>query len=339
MQLLRFLHTSRVMMAAAVEKSALAKLRKSTGYSFSKCKEALQKHENDLKQAEQWLKAEAQANGWEKATKLQGRSTAQGLISILSSPSNTIILEVNCETDFVARNKKFQSLVQKITQGCYQFSNEQNNGGSLTKLPLTGEEIANLPIDGQRPVKDEIALGIGDLGENIKTRRGVCLKSTGPVLLAGYTHPTAECIPGPDTVQYGKYGAVVAFRQTGKEAVSETAKKTLTLVGRQLCQHIVGMNPKEIGSIDDPPPKKAPAPVEELQAPATTDLNEAEGTESEPDFSVSSGPELDELVLVNQDFLLDADITVREFLIQNSVEVVDFVRFECGEVIEPTYCE
>ncbi len=75
--------------------------------------------------AESWLKSQAQAHGWEKATKLQGRATAQGLISILSSQHNAVMMEVNCETDFVARNKKFQSLVQKITNGCYTFSKGQ----------------------------------------------------------------------------------------------------------------------------------------------------------------------------------------------------------------------
>jgi elongation factor Ts len=157
---LRSFHTARSLWRpVAVEKSALAKLRKATGYSFTKCKEALQKHDNDLKQvwygtlrrgfsfkgvndllllylvpvfywpwqAEDWLKTEAQAHGWEKATKLRGRATAQGLVSILSSPNNTVMTEINCETDFVARNSKFQTLVEKITQGTFQFSNEQHS--------------------------------------------------------------------------------------------------------------------------------------------------------------------------------------------------------------------
>jgi len=330
------------MLPAIVEKSVLAKLRKSTGYSFSKCKEALQKHENDLKQAEHWLRAEAQAHGWEKATKLQGRSTAQGLISILSTSSNTVILEVNCETDFVARNKRFQGLVQKITQGCHQFTAEQNTGTILTKVPLTGDEIANIPLEGQRPVKDEVALGIGDLGENIKTRRAVCLTTNGSVLLAGYTHPTPEAHLVQDVVQFGKYGAVVALRPTGGEVLNEAGKKSLNLIGRQLCQHIVGMNPTEIGSIQDLPPTKLKLEDPQEKSPTVGDgVSSSTGkddADSDNEFQ-RSAPEVDEHVLVNQDFLLDADMSVREFLLQNSVEVVDFVRFECGETIEPTYCQ
>lgn len=80
-------------------------------------------------QAESWLRSQAQAHGWEKATKLQGRATAQGLVSILSSQHNAVMMEVNCETDFVARNKKFQSLVQKLTNSCYTFSKGQTGAG------------------------------------------------------------------------------------------------------------------------------------------------------------------------------------------------------------------
>ena len=72
------------------------------------------------------MKDQAQAHGWEKATKLQGRVTAQGLVSVLANNSNAVMLETNCETDFVARNKKFQSLVQKVTQGCFHYATEQN---------------------------------------------------------------------------------------------------------------------------------------------------------------------------------------------------------------------
>jgi len=111
---------------------------------------------------------------------------------------------------------------------------------SCVQLPLTGTEIANLPLEGQRPVKDEVALAIGDLGENIKTRRAVCMRTGGSILLAGYTHPTPEAVVGYDVIQFGKYGAVVAFRPTGGEVLDESLKKSLNLIGRQLCQHIVG---------------------------------------------------------------------------------------------------
>lgn len=69
-------------------------------------------------QAERWLKEQAQALGWAKADKLQGRTTLQGLIGVLCKENSGVMLEVNCETDFVGRNKKFKSLVQMATDSC-----------------------------------------------------------------------------------------------------------------------------------------------------------------------------------------------------------------------------
>ncbi|KAH9596180.1 hypothetical protein MS3_00001953 [Schistosoma haematobium] len=95
----------------AADKALLYKLRKLTGFTFSACKEALIKHENDLDRAKEWLASEAVSRGWEKAGKLAGRAMNEGLLGVLGSRSHAIIVEVNCETDFVARNHSFQSLV------------------------------------------------------------------------------------------------------------------------------------------------------------------------------------------------------------------------------------
>ena len=103
------------------------------------------------------------------------------------------------------------------------------------------------------------------------------------------------------------------------------------------------MNPKEIGSLEPPivEPKKIPEP--ELKPPSQgrseTDPLFIKYEDEEDDSNYTKSLEADEHILVNQEFLLDPDITVREFLVQNSIEVLDFVRYECGEVIEPTYCE
>ncbi len=102
------------------------------------------------------------------------------------------------------------------------------------------------------------------------------------------------------------------------------------------------MNPKEIGSLDTPPPKpkKSPEPEPEPQESLPEkDLMSESNEGGEDEAQVSKPEEVDEHILVNQEFLLDSDMTVREFLIQNSVEVLDFVRYECGEPIEPTYCQ
>lgn len=89
------------------------------------------------------------------------------------------------------------------------------------------------------------------------------------------------------------------------------------------------MNPKEIGSLEVPPPKTEDIPPQENENESIKKAVEGESEDGE--FVARSAPEVDETSLVNQEFLLDPDLTVRDFLLQNSVEVVDFVRFECGE--------
>lgn len=101
----------------------------------------------------------------------------------------------------------------------------------MYKVPIRGEKE-------EFSTQDEIALAIGDIGENIKPRRGLFLQSTEPsLLLSGYTHPASPEAEKQRLVQFGKFGAIVAYRVGGV-----TAKNTglVEEIGRQLCQHIVG---------------------------------------------------------------------------------------------------
>lgn len=89
--------------------SNLFKLRKSTGYALNKCKEALEKHEGNIEAAKEWLDQQAQKEGWTKAEKLKNRQTKQGTLVLYSDKEKkkATLIELNCETDFVARNEKF----------------------------------------------------------------------------------------------------------------------------------------------------------------------------------------------------------------------------------------
>lgn len=94
----------------------------------------------------------------------------------------------------------------------------------------------------------------------------------------------------------------------------------------------VGMNPGEIGSMEEPPPKrKVSAPPPPPPTPTTQDGDQVVDELDALAVSTSEQDAEDETVLLNQEFLLDPGFTVREFLLQNNVEIVDFVRFECGE--------
>ncbi|XP_021342428.1 uncharacterized protein LOC110442892 isoform X2 [Mizuhopecten yessoensis] len=85
------------------------------------CRKALEKFDNDIDKAEQWLLKEAQKEGWAKATKLQGRPMSQGLVGVVSDNQRATVVEINCETDFVSKNEKFQDLVSKVASGCHRY--------------------------------------------------------------------------------------------------------------------------------------------------------------------------------------------------------------------------
>ncbi|XP_068236608.1 elongation factor Ts, mitochondrial isoform X2 [Palaemon carinicauda] len=297
----RFLHVGQIL--AAVDKSNLAKLRKRTGFSISNCKKALDMHANDIAKAEEWLQAEAQAQGWAKASKLSGRTTAQGLVGVHIDGPVGAILEVNCETDFVARNEQFRSLVSQAAKECAvntsslrqdtllkgvcqctSSSCQIQSGISTIHVEFMSEEqLKGMVASDGKTLADHLALVIGVIGENMSLPRAARLVAPDGVQLVGYSHPT----PSDETKLLGKFGAILALRSPG----------ALTEVARQLCLHVIGMNPKAIGNPDDP---KAP----------NSD---------------------DEMLLIHQEFLTDPTKTVGEVLQEENIEVVDYIRFECGE--------
>lgn len=141
------------------------KLRRKTGYSFVNCKKALETCGGDLKQAESWLHKQAQKEGWSKAAKLRGRKTKEGLIGLLQEGNTSVLVEVNCETDFVSRNLKFQQLVQQVALGtllhCQSLKDQLS---TYSKGFLSSSELSELPAGPEREgaLKDQLALAIGE---------------------------------------------------------------------------------------------------------------------------------------------------------------------------------
>nr|CAI5818993.1 unnamed protein product [Callosobruchus analis] len=229
----------------AAEKSLLATLRKKTGYTFANCKKALEMHDNDLNRAELWLKSQAQALGWSKATKLEGRHTAQGLIGVAVNQYNGVMVEVNCETDFVARNKEFQSMVEVATRCCLRYiESQQKPQDNVAKFSLDTEQLKGLHFenDGKR-LADKLALMIGTVGENATLKQGIGLKACEGIHLVGYAHPAGHVENG---LQLGKLGGLLAYRSFGEGHDHAD-------IAKGICQHIVGMQPTKIGNNDDKP--------------------------------------------------------------------------------------
>ncbi|GBP05924.1 Elongation factor Ts, mitochondrial [Eumeta japonica] len=289
LQLLRRIHSS--IPRWATDTSLLAKLRKKTGYTVANCKKALEMHNNDPDKAEAWLKEQAQAMGWAKATKLAGRTAQQGLVAVKFDKHHGALVELNCETDFVAKNEKFHKMIEDATLACFKFSHTNLKGkGPITKMEMDTEQLRNLHCDGKK-LSEILALFIGSVGENAVLRRAECWKSNSDdVKIAAYTHPSPAVL---SDYSAGKYGALMAYKQN---PLHED-------IGRQICQHIVGCGPEKIGS------KEHDKPVKNND---------------------------DETCLIYQEYLLDPSYTVEEVLASHEVEVIDFVRFSCGEATGST---
>lgn len=183
--------------------------------------------------------------GWLKATKLEGRATAQGLVGVLVKNNIASMVEINCETDFVARNEHFKGFVEHVSRVCAKYTETTDFDGDLWKLGFEGEALKNLKAEDGKSLGDHLALLIGTVGENATLRRAICFKTNNYMKLYGYAHPSAVHESREGITHVGKFGTIVAFSGDGAEQLD---------LQRNLSQHIVGMNPKRIGEANKDKP-------------------------------------------------------------------------------------
>ncbi|KAJ6220307.1 hypothetical protein RDWZM_006119 [Blomia tropicalis] len=291
------------------------------------CRKALELHNQDLAKAEKWLRAEAIKQGWEKAERVKSRNTGEGLVGIYTAPDRThaTMVEVKCETDFVAKNENFIELVTKLAerlsqQTMHQSADIRDTTVSINKLWIVDEKKLN-EISGQI-----ITETISKLGENIRFVRGCIIRiqksenqsDNTPVLLP-YTHSVAGKIDSKDSnVILGKYGTIIAIQKkqssvevkpsssTEEDMIGVVSSSSIEEVGSKLGQHIIGLSPLSIL-----PPDSA----------ESADIENVNGDE-EP------------TALMKQKFIFNDEITVEQFLNNSQANILDFVRFECGEELQ-----
>src|SRR4029079_11335063 len=206
----------------AVTAQQVKELRESTGVGMMDCKKALEETGGDMDAAVDWLRT----RGLAKAAKKAGRVAAEGLVGISSEGTKAAIVEVNSETDFVARNEQFQGIV-----------------GSVAKLALDAkgsiEKLAEMPFPGTgRSVAAELTDAIAKIGENMNLRRSQVIEVADGVI-GSYVHNTVK--PG-----MGKLGVIVGVESKGDKAV-------LAGLGKQLAMHIANTNPASVSSDDIDP--------------------------------------------------------------------------------------
>jgi len=288
--------------------SELRKLRNKTGFSITKCKNALQKF-GDFKQAETWLREQAQKEGWAKAGKLQDRNMTQGLIGMCTDGNKAAMVEVNCETDFVAKNPKFQALVSQAVKLCLSTKTNPNE-----PLYMKCKQINQLSTNAQgRTLADLVALEIGQIGENMLVKRGCVVEAAEGQTIGMYSH-SAE--PQQGKTLLGKYGALVLYT---------AAKQQQQGLGHNLAMHIVGMNPLTIGEM--------PAPETTQEDTEDTNTNDPENPKpkKKKKKKAKKTADVEKTELLQQKYLSDERLTISELLSENAATVQSFVRYQCGE--------
>src|SRR3981189_515880 len=188
-------------------------LRESTGAGMMDCKAALTETGGDMTAAQDWLRKK----GLSKAAKKAGRVAAEGLIGVLTKGTKGVLVEVNSETDFVARNGQFQGLVKMIAQVAFDV------GADVQKIKAA--KVGDVTIE--TAINDAIAT----IGENMTLRRAASLEVSKGVV-SSYVHNAV--IEGA-----GKMGVIVALESDGKA-------DELAVLGRQLAMHVAAANPQAL---------------------------------------------------------------------------------------------
>ncbi len=292
---------------AEITAALVKELRQKTGAGMMDCKNALKETGGDLELAVDWLRKK----GLAAAAKKAGRVAAEGLIGLVAGAGKGAMVEINSETDFVARNENFQAFV-----------------GTVAKLvPAVGgtdvEAIKAAPYPGKdRSVGEEIAALIGTIGENLQLRRAATL-DVSPGVVASYVHNAAA--PG-----LGKIGVLVALKSEG-----EAGK--LAALGKQIAMHVAATNPQALTRDD--------LNATDLERERDV-LREQAKTTGKPDDIVEKMVEgrlrkyYEEVVLVEQSYVIDTELTVGKVIeaavqdIGTPVEIAGFVRFALGEGVE-----
>ncbi|KAE9551059.1 hypothetical protein FO519_005726 [Halicephalobus sp. NKZ332] len=295
---------------SSAKKDALMKLRKKTGYSYVNVRKAVEQFGPErLDEAEKWLKELARKEGWAKAAKLGSRVTSQGLVGAQSSGNRAAVVELNCETDFVASCDTFKELLDEVTTAALEAS-KNLSAPSDKVLYSQNIDLESVQTSKNRPVKEAIAMTVGKLGENINIARAQVHVAPSKIPVFVQCHPKN----GTSTTEMGRYASILGISRTQNATSFPTEK-----LAAQLCQHIIGMKPTTLGSPQVTKKEVGKAAAEE----GKDELNEFYSGE------VTQMDE-DETQLLRQSFMLNPVQNVHEYLESHGAEIISFDRIELG---------
>ncbi len=290
----------------SISASQVKQLRDLTGAGMMDCKAALAETNGDIEAAVDYLRAK----GIAKADKKAGRTAAEGLVGVASGENKAVVVEVNSETDFVARNDDFQEIVRKVTEV------------ALTTDGST-EAVAAATYPGtEKTVTEVIKDAVGTIGENLSFRRSASL-TVNEGVVATYVHNgVADGL--------GKLGVLVAIETAGN-------KEAANAFGRQVAMHVAAINPLALTNEE-----VDPVAVEREKQIFIEQARES----GKPDAIIEKMIDgrmrkfFEEVVLLSQSFVVNPDLTVAAALKEAEKEIgapakiTGFVRLALGEGIE-----
>lgn len=280
-------------------------LREKSGAGMMDCKKALSENAGDMEQAMDWLRTK----GLAAAAKKSSRTAAEGLVGVAVSGTKGAAVEVNSETDFVAKNDQFQSFVRDVTQIALA------TGGDI-------EALKSQAMPSGKTVEEVLTNNVATIGENQSLRRSRTLEvSKGAVV--PYIHNAAA--PG-----LGKIGVLVALE-------SEAPDEVLQALGKQLAMHIAAAFPKALNEAD-----LDESEIERERAIATEKAAESGKPADIIAKMVEGGiaKYRKEHALVSQLFVMDGKTKISDVVAKAGkdagaeIKLVDYVRFQLGEGIE-----
>ncbi|NRB33748.1 MAG: elongation factor Ts [Rhodobacteraceae bacterium] len=274
----------------AITAAMVKELRDTTGAGMMDAKKALTETEGNMDEAVDWLRTK----GLAKAAKKSGRTAAEGLVAVLVDGGKGVAVEVNSETDFVAKNAEFQEMVGKFATAAIGVS--------------TVEELANASL-GDKTVSETLTDKIATIGENMSLRRMAALEGASVVT---YVHNAV--VPG-----MGKIGVLVALSGDNEA------------FGKQVAMHIAAVNPAAL-SEDDLDPAVVEK-EKQVQMDIARESGKPEQV-IEKMIIGRMKKFVAESTLLNQAFVVNPDLTVGAAAKEAGVEVTGFVRLEVGEGIE-----
>ncbi|HAR4651050.1 TPA: elongation factor Ts [Staphylococcus aureus] len=277
---------------ATISAKLVKELREKTGAGMMDCKKALTETDGDIDKAIDYLREK----GIAKAAKKADRIAAEGLVHVETKGNDAVIVEINSETDFVARNEGFQELVKEIANQVLDTKAE------------TVEALMETTLPNGKSVDERIKEAISTIGEKLSVRRFAIRTKTDNDAFGAYLH------------MGGRIGVLTVVEGSTDEEAA-----------RDVAMHIAAINPKYVSS-EQVSEEEINHEREVLKQQALNEGKPENIVEKMVEGRLRKY--LQEICAVDQDFVKNPDVTVEAFIKTKGGKLVDFVRYEVGEGME-----